>query len=183
MILLFAAAIMQTAAAQLTINSVTLPATIKAGENSLVLNGGGVRKKAFFKVYVAGLYLSAKNKSGDAITNDDKPMAVRLQITSSLVSSSNMSESIREGFTKSTGGKTAPLQARIDAFIATFNKEAITEGDLFELVYVPSEGLKAYKNGKLQNTTTGLDFKKALFGIWLSSTPVDEDLKKGLLGG
>lgn len=171
-----------TASAQLTINDVTLPAALKAGNSSLVLNGGGVRKKAFFKVYVAGLYVESKTTNAEAIVNDDKPMLVRLKITSSLVSSSNMTEAIREGFTKSTGGKTAPIQAKIDAFIATFNKEEIKEGDLYDLVYQPGEGVKAYKNGQPQTTVAGLDFKRALFGIWLSANPVDADLKTGLLG-
>jgi hypothetical protein len=42
--------------------------------------------------------------------------------------------------------------------------------------------VKAYKNSKLQVTIEGLEFKKALIGIWLSADPVDADLKTGLLG-
>jgi hypothetical protein len=169
--------------AQITLNNVTLPATLKQDKTELTLNGGGIRKKAFFKVYVAGLYVPAKSKNGNEIANADKPVAIRLQITSSVVSSSNMSESIREGFTKSTGGNTAPLQKKIDAFINVFSKEEIKEGNVFDIWYVPGEGVKTYKNGKYLSTIEGLDFKKALFGIWLSDNPVDADLKKGLLGG
>jgi hypothetical protein len=169
--------------AQLKVNDVTLPAALKVEESSLVLNGGGVRKKAFFKVYVAGLYLTQKSKNGETIVNDNKSIAVRLQITSSLVNSDNMSESIIEGFAKSTKGNTKALQPKIDAFIATFKKEEIKTGDVFDLVYTPEAGLKAYKNGKLKTTVDGLEFKKALFGIWLSADPVDADLKAGLLGG
>ncbi len=44
--------------AQLTLNSVTLPAKIKQDNTELQLNGGGIRKKLFFKVYVAGLYVN-----------------------------------------------------------------------------------------------------------------------------
>jgi hypothetical protein len=172
-----------TSDAQITLNGVTLPAKINQDKTELVLNGGGIRKKAFFKVYVAGLYLPAKSKNGNEIATADKPVAIRLQITSSVVSSSNMSESIREGFALSTGGKTAPIQSKIDAFINVFSKEEIKEGNVFDIWYVPGEGVKAYKNGKYQSTIEGLDFKKALFGIWLSDNPVDADLKKGLLGG
>jgi len=35
----------------------------KLGASELVLNGAGLRKRLFFKVYVAGLYLNAKRKS------------------------------------------------------------------------------------------------------------------------
>jgi hypothetical protein len=139
-------------------------------------------KKAFFKVYVIGLYTTAKASNAADILKENKDVAVRLQITSSVVSSSNMSESIREGFEKSTGGNTTALKARIDAFIQTFSKEEIKEGDVFILSYAAGVGVKAYKNGKFQSTTTGEDFKTAFFGIWLSETPIDGDLKAALLG-
>ena len=103
--------------------------------------------------------------------------------TSSVLSSSNFSEAIQEGFEKSLKGNTAPLKAKIDQFINTFKSEEVKEGDVYELWYVPGEGVKSYKNGKLKSTIPGLDFKKALFGIWLSEDPVDADLKTGLLGG
>jgi hypothetical protein len=168
--------------AQTTLNGVTLPAKLTQDKTELVYNGGGIRKKMFFKIYVAGLYLPAKNKNGNEIVNADKPVCIRLQITSGVVSSDNMSESIREGFKLSTKGNTAPIQSKIDAFIGTFSKEEIKEGNVFELWYVPGVGVKSYKNGKHVSTVEGLDFKKALFGIWLSDTPVDADLKNGLLG-
>jgi hypothetical protein len=38
------------------------------------------------------------------------------------------------------------------------------------------------KNEVLKGKIPGFDFKKALFGIWLSDKPVDETLKKHLLG-
>ena len=93
-----------------------------------------------------------------------------------------MSEAIQDGFGASMKGNTAPLKDKISSFINTFKKEEIKEGDVFEIWYVPGTGVKSYKNQKLQSTIAGLDFKKALFGIWLSDTPVDADLKKGLLG-
>ncbi len=168
--------------AQLTINGVTLPSTVKVGDATANLNGGGIRKKLFFKLYVGGLYLSEKSTDASAIINADKPMAVKLQITSSMISSENMSEAITEGFEASTGGNTAPLKAKIDEFVNTFKKDEIVEGNVFDIVYVPGKGVESYKNGKLQGTIEGMDFKKALFGIWLGSKPADEDLKKAMLG-
>ena len=168
--------------AQITINGVTLPASIKQGTTTLVLNGGGIRKKLFFKVYTGGLYLTENSKSAADIVNADKGTGFRLTITSGVINSSNFSEAIEEGFGKSMKGKTAPLKAKIDQLIATFKSEEIKEGDMFELFYVPGEGVLASKNGKLKTTITGLDFKKALFGIWLGEEPVDADLKAGLLG-
>ncbi len=168
--------------AQVTINGVTLPATLKAGDQTISLNGGGIRKKLFFKLYVGGLYLA--NKSGDAkaIINADEAMAVKLQITSGMISSENMSEAINEGFEKSTGGNVAPLKDKISKFVDTFKKSEIVEGNVFDIVYVPGKGVEAYKNGTLQSTIEGLEFKKALFGIWLCDEPADDDLKEKMLG-
>jgi hypothetical protein len=168
--------------AQVTINGVKLPATVKAGDATISLNGGGIRKKAFFKLYVGGLYLSEKSSDAASIVNADKPMAVKLQITSGMISSDNMSEAILEGFEASTGGKTEPLKAKINEFVNTFKKSEITEGNVFDIVYVPGKGVESYKNGKLQGTIAGMDFKKALFGIWLGSKPADDDLKAAMLG-
>lgn len=48
--------------AQMTVNGVSLPAKLKTSSTELTLNGAGVRKKAFFKVYVLGLFLKKKIK-------------------------------------------------------------------------------------------------------------------------
>src|SRR5437868_11928221 len=83
--------------AQKTLNGITLPATIKKDTTQLLLNGAGIRKKVFFKLYVAGLYLQSKTKNPNDIINGDKEMLMRLTITSGMISSSNMSEAIEEG--------------------------------------------------------------------------------------
>lgn len=169
--------------AQTTINDVKLPASFKpADAPQLFYNGGGIRKKLFFKVYVAGLYLTGKSQNAEAIVNADEAMAVKLTVTSSVVSSDNMSEAIQEGFEMSLDGNTDALQSKIDQFISTFQKSPINEGDLFDIVYIPGTGVQISKNGILQVTVSGLDFKKALFGIWLSDDPISDDLKEGMLG-
>lgn len=168
--------------AQVTINGVKLPATLKAGDSEISLNGGGIRKKLFFKLYVGGLYLQNKSSDAKAIIDADEAMAVKLQITSGMISSENMSEAINEGFDNSTGGNVAPIKDKISKFVDTFKKSEIVEGNVFDIVYVPGKGVESYKDGKLQSTIEGLDFKEALFGIWLSDKPADEDLKEAMLG-
>src|SRR5262245_66464738 len=58
---------------------VTMPDTVSVGGKSLVLNGMGLRKKAIIKVYVAGLYLPAKQSSADAILKADTPRGLVMQ--------------------------------------------------------------------------------------------------------
>ncbi len=171
------------AMAQTTINGVTLSPKIAPAKIELILNGGGVRTKFFMKVYVAGLYLQTKTNKPKEIIDADKPMAVRLHIISNLMTSANMTTAIREGFDKSTGGKVEPFKKEIDFICSIFQSEPIKVGDLFEIYYVPGSGVHCNKNGKdFKVQIKGMPFKKALFGIWFSDNPVDENLKKGMLG-
>ncbi|MGB0368446.1 MAG: chalcone isomerase family protein, partial [Flavobacteriales bacterium] len=68
------------------------------------------------------------------------------------------------------------------AFVNTFKKSEIVEGNVFDIIYVPGTGVESYKNGQLEGTIEGMDFKKALFGIWLGEKPADGDLKEAMLG-
>ena len=168
--------------AQLTLNGVTLPAKLSFNSQTLVLNGGGVRTKLVFKLYTVGLYLSEKSTEGAAILKADKTMAIHFEITSNMINSDNMSEAINEGFDKSTGGNTTKVRTRIDELLKAFSSEEIAIGDKFDIFYNPGVGTQTYKNGKLKSTITGLDFKEALFGIWISATPISNSLKKDMLG-
>ena len=42
--------------------------------------------------------------------------------------------------------------------------------------------MSVIRNGEVKVVVPGLAFKKALFGIWLSDDPVQDDLKEGMLG-
>ncbi|MGK5092062.1 chalcone isomerase family protein [Deltaproteobacteria bacterium TL4] len=164
-----------------TIEGVKLPDTLKSGDIQLVLNGGGKRSKFFMKLYVAGLYLQQKSSEAQKIINDNQPMAIRLHITSGLITSDKMEKATRDGFRNATDGKDGSLKTEIDSFMEVF-KEKINENDAFDLIYNPNAGTEIYKNGTLKNTIKGMDFKKAVFGIWLSEDPADGDLKDGMLG-
>lgn len=174
----------QGAKSGLTLENVSIPSTLTLDSTTLKLNGAGVRNKFHLKVYVAALYLPEKNSDPIDIINKDEAQAVVLHITSILMTSSNMSKYISEGFLRATGGKTAPIQKQIDLALSIFNAEPVSKYDKFEMFYLPKEGgVKAYKNGKfLSFISGGKEFKKAMFGIWLSNDPVDEDLKTGILG-
>jgi len=170
-------------AAQVTLCGVTLPAKLGTEDKVCILNGAGIRKHYFINTYVAGLYLPAKNSDPNAIINADQAIAVRLQIISSLVTQERMTESVKEGFRKATGGNTAPIQKEINEILKIFNSEPIKIGDVFDIWYIPGKGVMASKNAKkLSLEIPGLHFKKLLYSIWLGKDPVDEGLKDGMLG-
>ncbi len=165
-----------------TVADVDIPDTLDSSGSELMLNGAGVRSKWFIDVYVGGLYLAEASQNAAEIVNADQPMAIKLHMVSGLVTSEKMQTTTKEGFVNATGGNTAPIQAQIDQFMSAFDEE-IMENDVFDLVYVPGKGVDVYKNEELLDTVSGgVDFKQALFGIWLSDKPAQESLKKAMLG-
>ena len=171
-----------SAQTQLEVNGVTVPRKIEFQGKSLQLNGAGGRSKMWLEVYVQALYLSQLSQDPQFIIDSDTEMAIRIEITSSMVSSNKLTKAMNTGFEKSAGSNLAQLRPRIEEF-KTFLSDAITEKDVFILAYNPlDQTINVYKNNVLKGKIPGFDFKKALFGIWLSNKPVDETLKKHLLG-
>lgn len=166
---------------QTKINGIVMPNVMKAGEEYLKINGGGVREKLVFKLYIGVLYLQEKSSDAKQIINDDKPMGIKLRVISSMVNRENMEEAIREGFKNSTGDVSS-IKSKIDLLIDKGFSEEIKVGDMFDLLYIPKKGLTLSKDNKELVTIEGLDFKKALFGIWLCDKPADSNLKKKMLG-
>ena len=178
---LMLAATLSAPALALTVGGVDVPDTYTANSTELQLNGAGTRSKFFIDLYVGSLYVPKAKHDGNAVVDADEPQAITLHITSDMITSDRMTEATMEGFEASTGGDMAPIQSEIDQFMSVF-KEEIKEGDVFDLVYVPGEGVKVFKNSEQKGTVGDLEFKKALFGIWLSDEPAQKSLKKKMLG-
>jgi hypothetical protein len=155
---------------------------------TLLLNGSGIRiKKVAFisiEVYSAGLYLKAKNSDAQAIMDADAPMAIRLYITTNKATKEKLIDAWNEGFERATGGKTDAIKDEIAKFNALFKTDP-KDGDLYEIAYVPGKGITVAMNGALQgDAIAGLEFKKAVFGIWFAKNDDEylNNLKTGLLG-
>ena len=163
------------------IEGVNIPESLEAGQTKLILNGAGVREKFFIDFYVCGLYLKDKSNDYKVIIEADEPMAIRIHIVSSMATSKRMEKASREGFEKATGGNIEPIKVQIEELMLVF-KEEIQKGDIYDILYVPTKGVEVYKNSELKSRIEGLDFKQALFGIWLSDKPAQKSLKEEMLG-
>ncbi len=171
-----------SAQTQIEVNGVSVPRKIDFQGKPLQLNGAGGRSKMWLEVYVQALYLSQLTQDPQFIIDSDTEMAVRIEITSSMVSSNKLTKAMNTGFEKSAGANLEQLRPRIEQ-LKSFLSDAITEKDVFILAYNPlDQNVYVSKNEVLKGKIPGFDFKKALFGIWLSDKPVDETLKKHLLG-
>lgn len=181
LLIIFCFCMISFASAQTEIGDATLPNTETFGEYELVLNGVGMREKFWMDMYAGALYLPQKSNKVEAIFKNGEALAVKLHIVSKLISSKRMSDAVNDGFEKSTGGNTAPLKEKIEEFKHFFSEE-IHDNDVFDITYQPNIGVVVYKNGKQLGIIEGQDFKNAVFGIWLSENPADEDLKNAMLG-
>ncbi|MEM8593446.1 MAG: chalcone isomerase family protein [Pseudomonadota bacterium] len=156
------------------------PATLSANGVKLVKNGEGTRSVFGMKVYRGALYLKSKSNNAVAIVKADEPMAIHLDVTSSLITKDKMKKVVYEGFAKSTGSKTA-MRPQVDKLLNVFGS-GIKKGDKFTLVYTPGKGVVASKNGKAGSVVPGVKFKQALFGVWIGAKPAQSSLKKAMLG-
>lgn len=132
---------------QKTLNGVTLPEKLGFSGTVRTLVGAGVRKEFFVRAYVFGLYMKEKSIDPKVIINADKPMSVRLQMTSTLLTNKLMEEKIREGFYRSLNGKIEPYKEMLDLICGIFSSEPTKVGDVYDIHYTPGIGVSASKNG------------------------------------
>jgi len=180
-VIILAVFMMSPTAVAMQVGKVTLPDSLMAGEDTLLLNGAGLRKKFIIKVYAGGLYLKQKDTDPVKIIDEDAPMAIRMHFIHDGVSSKKLVDGWNKGFMNGTNGNIAPIQTKIDQFNAFFTEEA-KKDDVYDIIYVPEQGVSVYIKGALKGIVPGLDFKKAVFSIWLGEKPADAKLKKGMLG-
>jgi hypothetical protein len=158
-----------------------IPSEMEYKGAKLTLNGYGTRIKFFMKVYEGSLYLESASNNADEIINNEAPMSIRIDVLSSLVTPEAMKTALNEGLEKSTGKNTAPIKEEIVQLNASFNSD-VGSGDFYEFTYLPDSGVHVLKNSTYIDTIPGIDFKKAFFGIFLSSNPIQKSLKKAMLG-
>ena len=157
------------------------PRTLKLGNVELQSNGSGFRKKSLLTLYEGTLYLQQRSRNAATVIEAEAPMAIRIQITSGFVSQQKMLDALNDGFQNATGGNTKNIAAEIQEFRKCFG-DPISKDDVFVMSYVPESGVSVYKNGQHKGLIAGAEFKRAVFGIWLSSRPADEKLKRAMLG-
>lgn len=157
---------------------VSMSDSTKVGDHTLVLNGMGLRKKAIFKVYVAGLYLPKQQQDEAKILSTDSPRKLEMEFLRSvgkdslvgawndcLSASGASSSSLKEDFEK-LGSWMQDVKA-LDRMVFT---------------YEPGKGLSLTVKGAKAGEIKGKPFADALFGCWIGKAPPSEDFKAGLLG-
>jgi hypothetical protein len=187
--LLAAAAIsfaaLAVSAQPIELEGVKLEPTVQVAGAPLQLNGAGVRTRAIFKVYVAGLYVPQTAKDAATLLAQKGPRRMSITMLRN-VDADSFSGALFEGLKNNhTEAQFAAFKSQIDALNA--NLKAVGEakkGDVINFEFLPDAGTRITVNGQPRGTTIpGEDFFTAVLRIWLGDKPADAALKKGLLGG
>ncbi len=174
-----------TALAQVTeVGGVKYEASEQLANSKMVLNGAGIRYKAIFKVYTAGLYLGTKVGSPEEVYAAPGPKRMHIVMLrdidanelGKLFTRGMQDNAPREEFSKSITG-TLRLS---DIFSA---KKKLAAGEYFYVDWVPGTGTTIVVNGKpAGEPIKEPEFFTALMKIWLGKSPADAQLKNALLG-
>lgn len=171
-----------TAALAAEVAGVKLDDKASVGGKDLVLNGAGVRSRAIFKVYVAGLYVPEKTSDAASVL---KAPARRVQLVLlRTLSASQLVEALDDGVkANNSDAELAAVKSQM-AELATIMSgfREVREGDVITLDYADGSTRVAL-NGDAKGTIAGEAFNRALLKVWLGERPVQADLKKAMLGG
>jgi len=162
---------------------VSLSDTVSVGEQNqeLLLNGAGVRKKVFVKVYVGALYLQEKRSDPRQILDDAGPKRMVMHFLYKEVGAGKLTSAWTDGFNANQGtAEMQKLKERLEQFNALF--PTVHRGDRIEIDLLPGRGTVVRFNDKELGSVAGADFAQALLEVWLGAKPADKGLKKALLG-
>ncbi len=158
--------------------------SVQVGSSRLQLNGAGIRYKAVFKVYTAGLYLGSKAATTEAVLA--APGAKRMHIVmlrdidgnelGKLFTRGMQDNASKEDFSKSISGT-----IRMSEIFSLRKK--LTAGENFSVDWIPGTGTVVMLNGKpAGEPIKEPEFFSSMMKIWLGNNPADAQLKEALLG-
>nr|WP_315245604.1 chalcone isomerase family protein [uncultured Albidiferax sp.] len=152
--------------------------------SALLLNGAGVRYKAVFKVYTAGLYLPQKANTPEEVMAMPGPKRISITMLREIDANA-LGKLFTRGVEDNTGrselSKLVPSLYRMGQVFADYKK--LLPGDTFELDWTPGVGTVLRVKGKPEGEPfPEAEFFNALLRIWLGSSPADWKLKDALLG-
>lgn len=163
-----------------TVAGVKLDDTVSVNGQNLVLNGAGIRKKFFIKVYVGALYLAAKQSDAAAVLAADAPRRMVMHFVYS-VGKGKIAEAWEEGLEDNVKNASAEVKANFKTLASWM--EDIKDGQEIVLTYTPGTGTMVAVNGHAKGTLSGKATADAILATWIGPKPgPGNDFKKAVLG-
>ena len=169
------------------VGDVELPDTWAVEQDTLVLNGAGMREYGFFRinVYVGALYLPKRDNNAQAILNSSAPRVIHMKMLRNV----GREDSVKawthylEANCEAQKPTCAKQSDTFKAALLTFQKLVpdTREGDT--QTYVFNDGVAVMlRNGAKLGEVRDPAFARALLASWIGSVPTTEDLRRALLG-
>lgn len=158
---------------------------VDVGGQKLVLNGAGIRYKAIFKVYTAGLYLKEKAGTPDGVFTMTGPKRLSIHMLREIDANELgklFTKGMQDNASPEDFSKSIPGVMRIAEVFAA--KKKMSSGEGFAVEFVPGTGTVISVNGKVVpgEPIKEPEFFTTLMRIWLGKNPADGQLKDALLG-
>ena len=171
-------------AAPVEISGIKLDDPIDLHGAKLQLNGAGIRYKAVFKVYVAGLYLGKKAATPEEVYATQGPKRISITLLREI-DSNELGKSFTKAFEENTPkgdmAKLIPGLIKMGQVFSSLKK--MYAGENFTIDWVPGTGTVITVKGNPQGEPIKeIEFFNAMTRIWLGPQPADWKLKDALLG-
>jgi len=163
----------------LEVAGVNVAPTVSVRQKTLALNGAGIRKKLFVKVYVGALYTERKVASADELLRDPGEKLVRMQFVHKKVEREKIVEAFAEGLANNTPDAAGTPDAK--AFLSWFTADFFA-GDTVDVSIASDGTVSAAHNGKALGTLRNPGLARGVLRIWFGEKPADAGLKNGMLG-
>lgn len=159
--------------------------TYQLANQSLLLNGAGVRVKIIVDVYAAGLYVPHKEHDATALLGQPGAKSLQIVLLRDLTGE-DFADAMVKGFRKNNSDNDiAKFQPKIDELHKLMlGFGTVKKGTTIRIDHAPGAGTRVLVDGVQKGSDlAGEDFYNALLRIWLGGSPVDSELKEALLGG
>lgn len=172
--------LLSSAAGAAEVSGVRLDDKTRVESHELVLNGAGLRKRFVFKVYVIGLYLAQKTTNAVEVPGPKRVSIHMLRDVGADQFSEALVEGLRANHSEADFRKLEPRVKELTDVMAAIGEAK--KGMTLALDWTGTETRLVVDGKPAGKPIAGEDFYKALLRIWLGEHPVQDDVKKALLG-
>jgi hypothetical protein len=162
----------------LKVYDIDLPETATVSGQLLQLNGYGLRKKIFFKVYLGSLYTGQPATTTEQVLEQPGAKLVRMDFIYSKVEREKITNAFADGFENNSPELAG--QPSVKQFLALFNAD-FKAGDRVDLE-ITTSGVSARHNTRELGTIESPELARGVLLIYLGKEPADKSMKNGLLG-
>jgi Chalcone isomerase-like len=171
--------LLSTGACAIEVGGVAIEPSVSLDGEVLKLNGSGIRKKFFVKIYIGSLYATRRLASPSEVLNDRGGKLIRMKFVHSKVEHAKITDAFREGLINNAPDVAGTGEAR--KFLSFFTADFV-KGDTVDLALGADGTITVGQNGKTLGTMRSPGLAYGILALYFGPKPADENLLNGMLG-